>query len=291
MRRASVPTMCLTVGLALVSGGVLAQPAPSGRQADFDRLVATERAFAKLSEAQGIKASFLANVSDDAVIFRPGAVPAKEWLSSHPNPAVLLVWHPTFASIARSGDLGWTTGPYELSAKGEKDFGQFSTVWRKQRDGTWKFVIDLGVSTPAAAPETGEPKLGREAGGVPKDTATARASLLTADRELGKSAAAGGLKAAYETAVADGTVYLLRDGHQPLIGREAIRGFLATDPGGVSWVAQGSGVSAAGDLGYVYGTAERKDPRQIGVYMRIWQRPPGGEWKVVLDVVKLEAVH
>jgi ketosteroid isomerase-like protein len=291
MRRAFAPTVGLTLVLALASLGALAQQPSSGLQTDFDRLVATERAFAKLSEAQGIKASFLANVAGDAVIFRPGAVPAKEWLSSHPNPDVLLVWHPTYAAIARSGDLGWTTGPYELSAKGEKDFGQFSTVWRKQGDGTWKFVIDLGVSTPAAAPETGEPKLGSEAAGVPKDTATARGSLLAADRELGKAAAAKGLKAAYEAAVADGTVYLLRDGHQPFLGREAVRGFLATDPGSVSWEAQGSGVSAAGDLGYVYGTAERKAPRQIGVYLRVWQRPPGGAWKVVLDVVKLEAVH
>jgi len=292
MWKAFVLTIGLTMVLVQVSGVVFAQQPASGLQADFDRLVATERAFAKLSESEGIKASFLANVAGDAVIFRPGAVPAKEWLTSHPSPQVLLTWHPVYAAIARSGDLGWTTGPYEISPKGsEKSFGQFATVWRRQEDGSWKFVVDLGVSTPAAAPETGEPKLAAEAGGVPKDTATARESLLAADRELGKAAAAQGLPAAYEAALADGAVYLLRDSHQPFLGREAIRGFLPTDPGGVSWEAQGSGVSAAGDLGYVYGTTARKDPRQAGVYLRVWQRPPGGAWKVALDVVKLEMVR
>lgn len=292
MRRAIGLTIGLTVVLTITAGLARGQQTASGLQAGFDRLVATERAFAKLSEAQGIKASFLANVADDAVIFRPGAVPAKEWLTSHPNPQVLLTWHPVYAAIARSGDLGWTTGPYELSAKGsEKSFGQFATVWRRQENGTWKFVVDLGVSTPAAAPEAGEPKLAAESAGVPKDTATARESLLAADRELAKAAAEKGLPAAYATALADGAVYLLRDSHQPFLGREAIRGFLPTDPGGVSWEAQGSGVSAAGDLGYVYGTTARKDPRQAGVYLRVWQRPPGGAWKVVLDVVKLEMVR
>jgi ketosteroid isomerase-like protein len=270
-----------------------AAPAKPDLQADFDSLVAAERAFSKLSEEKGIKDSFLANVADDAVVFRPGPVPGKEWLSAHPNPSAFLAWHPTFAAIARSGDLGWTTGPYEITLKdGRKGYGQYSTVWRKQPDGRWKFVVDLGIETPAAVPETGPPKLAAAAAPrqAQKIAETApRESLLAADRDLGKTAAAQGLASAYAAAAAD-DAYLLRDGHPPFVGKEAIRGALAPDAGGVSWEPAGSGVSAAGDLGYLYGTAARKSPAETGVYMRVWQRQPGGPWKLALDVTKLEPV-
>jgi ketosteroid isomerase-like protein len=281
-----------TVGASAFAQTQQARKPVSNLKADFDSLVAAERAFAKLSEAKGLKESFLANIADDAVIFRPGPVPGKEWLSAHPNPPVLLVWHPTHAAIARSGDLGWTTGPYEITPEGKaKSYGQYSTVWRKAADGHWKFVVDLGISTPTAAPETGEPKLASAGATAQKVAAAAvRESLLAADRDLGKAAAAQGLSTAYAAAAADDT-YLLRDGHPPFVGKEAVRGALAGDAGGVTWEAQGSGVSAAGDLGYVYGTSARGNPAETGVYVRVWQRQPGGSWKLALDVMNLEAVR
>ena len=53
---------------------------------------------------------------------------------------------------AASGDMGFTTGPWE--AKGDindekpSGYGHFVTVWKKQADGSWKFVVDLGISHP-----------------------------------------------------------------------------------------------------------------------------------------------
>jgi ketosteroid isomerase-like protein len=293
MNRAPVCVM-IFLALVLAKTGTASAQGP-GLRADFDSLVAAERGFAKLSEEKGIKESFLANIAADGMLFRPGPVPGREWLSAHPDTPALLTWHPTHAAIARSGDLGWTTGPYEIAFKGQpKGYGQYSTVWRKEPDGHWKFVLDLGVATPTAAPETGEPKLSAELAGAAKpateDTAAVRESLLAADRDMGKVAKEQNLTAAYLGAVA-GDAYLLRDAHPPFVGNEAIRGFLATDQGGVTWESQGSGVSAAGDLGYVYGKADRKDPHQTGVYLRVWQRQPGGAWKLALDVMKLEMVR
>lgn len=282
MRRAFI---LVAASLAL-AGAAPPQPPKPSLQADFDSLVAAERAFSQLSEAKGIKESFLANIADDAVIFRPGPVLGKQWLTEHPNPQAQLVWHPVHAEIARSGDLGWTTGPYEISAKGEKGYGQYSTVWKKQADGRWKFVTDMGIQTPAPAPE-GEPKLVSPPA-VPGAPA-AREAVLAADRDLETQAAAQGVAAAYANAALDST-YLLRDGHQPFVGRAAVRTALADDPGGLTWEAQGGGVSAAGDLGYTYGTAKRKAPEESGAYVRVWQRQPGGGWKLALDVMGLSPV-
>src|SRR5690349_2482728 len=100
-----------------------AQP-PSSLQADFDALVETERAFSKLSVEKGIKESFVAYIADDGVLFRGGAfVQGKPWTQEHPNPPASLAWWPTQAGISSSGDLGWTTGPYEVKQGDETGHG------------------------------------------------------------------------------------------------------------------------------------------------------------------------
>jgi ketosteroid isomerase-like protein len=263
-------------------------PQAPSLQSDFDSLVAAERNFSKLAEAKGIKESFLANIADDGVIFRPGPIPGKEWLSAHPNPPALLAWHPVHAEISLSRDLGWTTGPYEITPEGQpKGYGQFSTIWKRQPDGQWKFILDLGVNTPGPAPE-GEPKLRTPEAVAEKVDATAfRESVLAADRDLATRAAQG-LAAAYATVATDKT-YLLRDGHPPFVGKKAVQDALAQDPGGLTWEPKDGGVSGAGDLAYTYGTVSRKDPEESGSYMRVWERHPGGVWKLALDVVKLAA--
>ena len=64
-----------------------------------------------------------------------------------------LVWHPVHGEIAASGDLGFTvgnavfTGVREDGAKIER-FSKYLTVWKKQRDGSWRFVVDGGSSRP-----------------------------------------------------------------------------------------------------------------------------------------------
>lgn len=64
-----------------------------------------------------------------------------------------LVWHPVHGEVAASGDLGFTvgnavfTGVREDGAKIER-FSKYLTVWKKQRDGTWRYVVDGGSARP-----------------------------------------------------------------------------------------------------------------------------------------------
>ena len=57
--------------------------------------------------------------------------------------------------MARAGDLGYTTGPWEFKADihdaKSVAWGHFLTVWKRQPDGSWKFAIDLGISNPQPA--------------------------------------------------------------------------------------------------------------------------------------------
>ena len=119
-------------------------------------MVDTERAFAKMSEDQGVRPAFLAYIADDGILFRPTAVNGKQWFKEHPLPPAdkraLLSWQPTYADISLATDMGYTTGPWQFKAdiNDEKPvaWGNFLTVWKKQPDNSWKFVIDLGISNP-----------------------------------------------------------------------------------------------------------------------------------------------
>src|ERR1044072_362877 len=125
-------------------------------QSALQEMVKTEQAFSKMAEDKNVRDAFMAFIADDGLLFRPGAVNGKKWMIEHPVPASdkkpLLAWQPAFAGMAASGDMGFTTGPWEAKAdiKDEKPsaYGDFMTVWKTQAGGSWSFVVDLGISHP-----------------------------------------------------------------------------------------------------------------------------------------------
>ena len=65
------------------------------------------------------------------------------------NPNFSLQWNPIYADVAASGDLGYTIGKWTRVVKDSTGapvtaHGTYLTVWRKQKDGSWKVVADTG---------------------------------------------------------------------------------------------------------------------------------------------------
>jgi len=64
------------------------------------------------------------------------------------TPGFALTWKATKADVSASGDLGYTMGAYEMTARDSSgtpmtEKGKFVTVWKKQADGQWKVVHDI----------------------------------------------------------------------------------------------------------------------------------------------------
>jgi ketosteroid isomerase-like protein len=64
-----------------------------------------------------------------------------------------LIWTPVGADISASGDLGYTYGTYEFHAKNKEgkpvvDYGKYTSIWKLQKDGSWKVVLDMGNASP-----------------------------------------------------------------------------------------------------------------------------------------------
>jgi len=64
-----------------------------------------------------------------------------------------LEWTPVGADISASGDMGYTYGNFEFHAK-DKDgnphveYGKYTSIWKLQKDGSWKVVLDMGNASP-----------------------------------------------------------------------------------------------------------------------------------------------
>ena len=123
-----------------------------GGRADAGELMHADSAFAALSLAQGAKAAFLAYAADDGMSFGGGAqfTEGRQAIGAGFDgfpPGAVLAWWPVSAEIAKSGDLGCTVG--EATIASLHHFSKYLTVWKRQQDGSWKFVADGGNARPA----------------------------------------------------------------------------------------------------------------------------------------------
>ncbi len=128
--------------------GVYAQQ----NNSELNSLIANEYRFASKASQVGTRESFSEFIADDGILFRPAPVNGKKYLAESKPSSGCLLWYPTDAAVSRAGDLGFTTGPWEWR-KNKSDneataFGNFCTVWQRQPDNSWKFLIDIGSSNP-----------------------------------------------------------------------------------------------------------------------------------------------
>ncbi len=131
------------------------------RTTAISELIQTETRFSQYAAEHGTSEAFRTFMADSAVMFRIHPVKGRDSIMSKlfSKPSkTRLSWYPMFADVSKSCDLGYTYGPYERviqdSAKGEKKFfGYFMTVWQKQQDGQWKFVLDTGTEPLPAKPQ------------------------------------------------------------------------------------------------------------------------------------------
>ena len=117
-----------------------------------EQIIQLEKDFAELSQKASIATAFLHYAAEDAVLLRgneliKGKNGIKSYLEGLPKRNEKLDWAPSFVDVSSSGDLAYTYGNYSytrIDSTGEKieSNGIFHTVWKKQTDGTWKFVWD-----------------------------------------------------------------------------------------------------------------------------------------------------
>ena len=292
--------LVVAAGIELGAGIGRAQEGPDDFARKLASLIEAEKAFSKTSEDRGIREAFLAWLAPDAVVFRPSPVPGRPvYEKMDPaNPAVL-TWEPEFAEIAVSGELGFTTGPYQFRPRRDAEpagFGHYVSVWKKQPDGSWKVFLDIGVEHGPVSLSKGNIQLGVYRMGVqPLSPERLREEELAFGRRAGafeKAAGTKGLRKALE-GFATNDIRIYRPGQPPAVGKAALAS-LVPDGSGRILPGSGTGRSAyqvimgwSGDLAATYGTFEvsqGSSAAESRSYLRIWRKRDTKDWMICLDI-------
>jgi hypothetical protein len=117
----------------------LAADSTSALPAGLDMIRRSERAFARATAEIGVRNGFLMFFADDAIT-PPDTAPARQGFLAVPAPVEFrptdLAWEPLFGDIARSGDLGYLTGPSSFTDRsGKKHMGVYFSVWSRNPGG------------------------------------------------------------------------------------------------------------------------------------------------------------
>jgi len=115
-------------------------------------IIQVEQDFAMMAKEEGVQAAFLFFAAEDAVLNRNNTVlkgkqAIQDYFEKQSLKNVQLDWKPDFVEVSLSGDLAYTYGGYTFSAMDSngdslQSTGIFHTVWKKQADGSWKYVWD-----------------------------------------------------------------------------------------------------------------------------------------------------
>lgn len=286
MKQFSIILACLCLSAAFTLGQTL-NPTSA-----LNSLVETERAFAAMSLAKGMKAAFLTYLADDGILFRPGPVNGIErWRQRPDSSAARLEWAPIYADIAASGDVGYTTGWSIFTLLPDLDqppnYGYFVTVWKKQADGTWKFALDLGIGNehPEKVDKTfSAPDVSSvtNRGGNEKTEQARISNLETRYSQLSKKSTASAIKS-----LGADDIRFFRDGDVPSVNREQALERLASLKEKMISSVEKVFVASSYDLAYTYGKydATHGETKFSSYYVHIWKKNPSNEWKLVLDIL------
>jgi ketosteroid isomerase-like protein len=255
-------------------------------------MVDSERAFAARALVVGWKNAFLEYFAPDALGFDQGQVGlARDQISKNPDPPpdLQLIWEPRFGDVAGSGDLGYLTGPVR-NVRASRDGGKprysnYTSIWKRQRDGSFKVVMDVGVNTPGPVPFpqgfTRAPQKNRFTGDYDETTPPLGTADGLLNAELRRDPAR-----AYRPNL---TMFarLHRQNVMPLVGDKQVLQWLASQSAFTAADTRYTEAARSGDLGYTWGTYSRKARGvENGYYVRVWVRERNGQWKLAMDVLQ-----
>ncbi len=139
------------LAVALCAGLTVA--APSNEEL-VSQVRSTETAFAR-TMAERDHAAFLSFISEEAIFVGPSRVlrGRKEvgdgWKRFFEGAQAPFSWKPDRVEVIESGTLALSSGPV-FDPEGHR-VGTFNSVWRREKKGSWKIVLDNGC------PPCGEP--------------------------------------------------------------------------------------------------------------------------------------
>ena len=125
-------------------------PRKDPRQQFLAEMMQADADFAAMAAEKGYRKAFLQYMEDEAVLLRDNYLPiigadAVRYVTGMNDSTFTVDWSPQGGDVSISGDMGYTFEIYELRTALERQSGTYVTVWRRQEDGSWKYLLDAGT--------------------------------------------------------------------------------------------------------------------------------------------------
>jgi ketosteroid isomerase-like protein len=125
-------------------------PRKDPRQQALAEMMQADADFAAMAAEKGYRKAFLNYMEDEPVLLRDNYLPiigadAVRYVTGMNDSTFTVDWSPQGGDVSSSGDMGYTYGIYELRTAMERQSGTYVTVWRRQEDGSWKYLLDAGT--------------------------------------------------------------------------------------------------------------------------------------------------
>lgn len=279
----TLKTILLSAIVVGTSSAAMAQKADGTTKS----LVNAELEFAATLAKEGASKAFISYSADNALVFRPNPVNSKTFYAKTDNTKTLS-WKPAFAKISKSGDWGFTTGPY-FSNEAQKGYGEYLSVWQAH-NGKWKLTMDMGITHNKPLKQMVEnfsepkgiykPKLYGD-----KEFAIGREIISNTEATLNTTLKSYGV-AAFSGFV-NSDARLLFPGNEPIIGKPGILAFYNSMMSRMTLKTTAADRAMSGDLAYTYGLATvdyKADLRESFNYIFIWERQPDNNWNIIVQM-------
>jgi len=144
----------IILALAVLAVAVGTSAAPDRIQLQKE-LAAMEDAFCAMAKEKGLLAAFTHFAAPDVAFIDTDP---RQWRGldavrqriGPDQPGVSLTWSAYYTDLSDDGTLGYNYGRYEWRGPGKDGreavgTGWFLTIWKRQPDGTWRYVMDTGT--------------------------------------------------------------------------------------------------------------------------------------------------
>jgi ketosteroid isomerase-like protein len=157
-----LPILVVALLVATIALPVSRSTVSAGPKATADMLKQLEAEFMKAAADKGSQ-GYMSYYADDSVEVPNGGALIEGKANIAKGMGFLddknnrLIWSPVGADISASGDLGYTYGNYEFHSKDKEgkpvvEYGKYTSIWKQQKDGSWKVVLDMGNASPNPKP-------------------------------------------------------------------------------------------------------------------------------------------
>lgn len=254
-------------------------------------LITADRTAGNIARRETPHEAFMSIVDKESTLYVPSPVNAVNYLKNRPNIPDLMSWKPNFALVSKSLDWGITSGPMEFQKMGAiKRYGQYLTVWRRDRRGNWKVHLRAEVEN------FGKGEVSDLVYNEPDDSwylkhrskvrLQQREEVVTQSDQLFSTVLKADNEAGFSEFLADDVRYYY-PWEEEITGKKNVLRFLKEKRIEIMTEPSGVGRAYSGEYAYTSGTATVRSKEKVVKfnYIRIWELKDDFQWRVIMEMM------